>query len=253
MVACSTSSRFCSQKYCRCLSASSAECRDRCRRDWCRCTCGAADRRSTRRSDHRTRVGDCGPFFGAMFNHTKDIPFAAAMMGAVYFLVRISRQLPSTRWSDVVGFGLLLGGATGLRALGLMLVGYAGVAVALAMPWARWRTQNGIPALALFSWHSGWRLVPALVLGYLIMIAAWPWGGAGAAQFAARRLFICAFPLRNPHHRRRRYLQDGGRPVVVRAGLCRDQIAAAGFERRGMRHHFRLLPATQDGRRGRRR
>lgn len=117
----------------------------------------------------------CGPWFGAMFNHTKDIPFAAAMMGAVYFLLRMSRHLPAPRWGDVIGFGLMLGAATGLRAMGLLLVGYAGIAVALAMPWATWRSANGIQAVALFAWRSGLRLMPAFLLGYLIMIAAWPW------------------------------------------------------------------------------
>ena len=32
----------------------------------------------------------CGPWYGSMFNHTKDIPFAAAMIGATYFLLRMS-------------------------------------------------------------------------------------------------------------------------------------------------------------------
>ncbi|MDT3684497.1 MAG: glycosyltransferase family 39 protein [Pseudorhodoplanes sp.] len=117
----------------------------------------------------------CGPWFGAMFNHTKDIPFAAAMMGAVYFLLRMSRDLPAARWGDVIGFGLMLGAATGLRAIGLLLVGYAGIAVALAMPWTNWRSANGIRAAALFAWRSGLRLMPAFLIGYLIMIAAWPW------------------------------------------------------------------------------
>ncbi len=35
----------------------------------------------------------CGAWYGAMFNHTKDIPFAAAMMAATFFLVRLSRDL----------------------------------------------------------------------------------------------------------------------------------------------------------------
>jgi hypothetical protein len=30
----------------------------------------------------------CGVWYGTMFNHTKDIPFAAAMMGATLFLIR---------------------------------------------------------------------------------------------------------------------------------------------------------------------
>ena len=39
----------------------------------------------------------CGPWYGSMFNHTKDIPFAAAMMGATFFLLRAVRALPSPR------------------------------------------------------------------------------------------------------------------------------------------------------------
>jgi hypothetical protein len=34
----------------------------------------------------------CGIWYGAMFNHTKDIPFASAMMGATYFLLLIGRE-----------------------------------------------------------------------------------------------------------------------------------------------------------------
>lgn len=120
-----------------------------------------------------------GPWFGAMFNHTKDIPFAAAMMGAIYFLLRASRHFPAPRWGDVFGFGVLLGAATGLRALGFLLVGYAGIAVALAIMIAKpsdklW-SAGGLKAAISFAVRTGVRLVPAFVLGYLIMIAAWPW------------------------------------------------------------------------------
>ena len=45
----------------------------------------------------------CGAWYGAMFNHTKDIPFAAAMMGAMLFVIRIARQLPSPRAVDLAG------------------------------------------------------------------------------------------------------------------------------------------------------
>jgi hypothetical protein len=113
----------------------------------------------------------CGPWFGAMFNHTKDIPFAAAMIGAIYFLLRASRNFPAPRWGDVLGFGLMLGAATGLRALGMLLIGYAGLAVLFVAPWR----SEGYKAGMLFALRSGLRLVPAFALGYLIMIAAWPW------------------------------------------------------------------------------
>ena len=36
----------------------------------------------------------CGVWYGGMFNHTKDVPFAAAMMGATYYLLRAARDLP---------------------------------------------------------------------------------------------------------------------------------------------------------------
>jgi hypothetical protein len=114
----------------------------------------------------------CGVWYGAMFNHTKDIPFAAAMIGATLFLLRIARRLPTPRAGDIAAFGLLTGAALGMRVGGLLMVIYAGFAIALYLPrpWrghgrARWR----------FVIASSLRLSPALLIAYLIMIAAWPW------------------------------------------------------------------------------
>ena len=81
-----------------------------------------------------SRLAVCGPWYGSMFNHTKDIPFAAAMMGATYFLLRAARDLPHPRRRDVIAFGLLLGAALGIRVLGLLMVGYAGLAILMRMP-----------------------------------------------------------------------------------------------------------------------
>jgi hypothetical protein len=115
-----------------------------------------------------------GVWYGAMFNHTKDIPFAAAMTGATFVLIRIAHRLPSPRASDVAAFGLLTGAALGIRVLGLLLFIYASFAIALYLPrpWlvldrARWR----------FLIESSLRLLPALMLAYAIMILAWPWAG----------------------------------------------------------------------------
>ena len=114
----------------------------------------------------------CGAWYGTMFNHTKDIPFAAAMMGATFFLIRAARRLPVPRAGDVAAFGLLAGAALGIRVLGLLLVIYAGIAIVLYLPrpWrghgeARWR----------FAVKSSLRLLPALLLAYVMMILAWPW------------------------------------------------------------------------------
>src|SRR5665811_1261282 len=87
----------------------------------------------------------CGAWYGTMFNHTKDIPFAAAMMGATLFLIRIARSLPTPRAGDIAAFGVLAGAALGMRVLGLLLVVYVGFVIVLYLPrpWrghpARWR------------------------------------------------------------------------------------------------------------------
>jgi hypothetical protein len=113
----------------------------------------------------------CGIWYGAMFNHTKDIPFAAAMMGAIYFLLRGARGLPRPRCRDVIGFGVLLGAVLGLRAMGLLLPAYLGLVVlvqALRQD-ATWAGRGRFVAWSMIGF------APALALGYLIMIAAWPW------------------------------------------------------------------------------
>jgi hypothetical protein len=114
----------------------------------------------------------CGTWYGAMFNHTKDIPFAAAMMAATYLLVLIGRQLPRPRWSLVVLFGVLCGCALGIRILGVFLVVYAMSVVALYAPigWrTSWRAALG------FVTRSALPLTAAFVIAYVIMIASWPW------------------------------------------------------------------------------
>lgn len=112
----------------------------------------------------------CGPWYGTMFNHTKDIPFAAAMMGATYFLLRGVRDLPRPRLFDLCMFGLLLGCALGLRATGLLMLGYAGLLVLLRLPdFATWSERGRFVGTSLLY------ALPAFVLAYAIMIVAWPW------------------------------------------------------------------------------
>jgi hypothetical protein len=149
----------------------------------------------------------CGTWYGAMFNHTKDIPFAAAMMGAVYLLVRIGRELPRPRWHLVVAFGLLVGCALGIRVLGMLLFAYAAFVVVIHAPifareiwrekawrekawrekawrekaWREkaWREkawrENAWRATLVFFARSALRFLPVLVIAYAVMIATWPW------------------------------------------------------------------------------
>jgi hypothetical protein len=112
-----------------------------------------------------------GPWYGGMFNHTKDIPFAAAMIAATYFLCCAARDLPHPRPRDLFGYGVMLGAALGLRAMGLLAVVYAFVAIALEAA----RRADDRHAARLFVVSSVAAFLPAFALGYLIMLAAWPW------------------------------------------------------------------------------
>lgn len=114
----------------------------------------------------------CGSWYGAMYNHTKGIPLAAFMAGAMYFLIRASRDLPTPRMRDVVGFGIMTGAALGTKSLSLLLVGYFGIAILMSVPrpvTGHWQERGR------FVMRSTLWFLPALVIAYVIMVAAWPW------------------------------------------------------------------------------
>lgn len=114
----------------------------------------------------------CGSWYGTMFHHSKDIPLAAAMAGALYFLMRAARDLPNPKPRHVVGFGLMTGAALGIKVLGLLLVGYVGVMILLSIPASMPLTSR---QARRFVWASFIRFVPALAIAYVIMIVTWPW------------------------------------------------------------------------------
>ena len=114
----------------------------------------------------------CGSWYGGMFNHTKDIPLAAMMMASCYFLIRASRDLPTPRWQDVLGFGFFAGCALGIKVLGLLLIGYAGIITLLSIPQPIF---SDLRASGTFVLRSMLRFLLAFMLAYVMMIAAWPW------------------------------------------------------------------------------
>lgn len=114
----------------------------------------------------------CGSWYGTMFHHSKDIPLAAAMAGALYFLMRAARDLPNSKPRHIVGYGLTTGAALGIKVLGLLLVGYVGVMILLSIPASMPLTSR--PARR-FVWASFIRFVPALAIAYVIMTVTWPW------------------------------------------------------------------------------
>lgn len=113
-----------------------------------------------------------GAWSGAMFTHTKDVPFAAAMVWSLYFTVRVLPVLPAPALRDLVGLGVALGCAFGLR-IGAVFAVFqlgAGVLAAVALhDGARGRfLLRAVAALA------GVRAAPALA-DAAARRAALPW------------------------------------------------------------------------------
>ncbi len=99
-------------------------------------------------------------YYGMMFINPKDIPFAAAMIWAAYFLTLLSDALPKPSTRLVVAFGATAGLALGVRIGAVLLFFYLGLVV-LAAPGNRLR-------MAL-------RTAPALPVAWLVMLVFWPW------------------------------------------------------------------------------
>ncbi|CAO3440643.1 glycosyltransferase family 39 protein [Azospirillum endophyticum] len=112
----------------------------------------------------------CGPWYGGLFNHTKDVPFAVLMMAAVALLVRLAGQMPRPRWGTVLGFGAVVGLALGIRVGALLLAGYTVATL------AGWVLVQGVSTTRLREAGRGaLRLLPALPVAYGLMAVFWPW------------------------------------------------------------------------------
>ena len=66
-------------------------------------------------------------FFGHSMNNPKDIPFAAAYIMSIYFLLKSIRQFPRPRISSLIGLTLGIALAISIRIGGLMLIGFTGM------------------------------------------------------------------------------------------------------------------------------
>ena len=182
----------------------------------------------------------CGVWYGSMFNHTKDVPFASAMMGATFFLLRAARSLPDPRRRDILWFGILLGAALGLRATGLLMVCYA-VALIGLQSWSL--RQHDWRRFARVSARSLLHFVPAFAVAYVIMIASWPWASLAFLN-PARAIFAFAhfhYPIRGMRRRiRRRFGHCSSITFPRRRGLISEGIApdASCGKRRSARDFF---------------
>jgi len=122
-----------------------------------------------------------GAWTGAMFTHTKDVPFATCMLWALYYTMRLAPSLPKPPLSLSIKLGISVGCALGLRIGGVFAVLYLLMVVALAayLDFAKLgRAGSGTSKVRLtlaFLLTSAKYLVPAGIVAFLLMALFWPW------------------------------------------------------------------------------
>ncbi|MCC4115842.1 glycosyltransferase family 39 protein [Aromatoleum toluclasticum] len=112
-----------------------------------------------------------GAWTGAMFTHTKDVPFAATMVWSLYFTTSFASGLPAIRKRDVVGLGIAIGCAFGLRVGAVFAVMYLGAAVIAAA----WLNGRDLAARAAILRRAVLGLVPAGIVAAALTALFWPW------------------------------------------------------------------------------
>lgn len=115
----------------------------------------------------------CPLYVGHMYMNAKDTPFATAMAVLLYGIVAVIDHYPKPGWRAVVLFGVGLGLAFGQRVLAGIAAPY-GIAAMALMAVTDARADNAKAALRRCG-QFVWRILPAFVLGYLIMGLLWPW------------------------------------------------------------------------------
>ena len=112
-------------------------------------------------------------WYGAMFNNTKDIPFAAGMVWALYFACLLIADLPRPRLRHVLWFGTALGLTAGIRVGAFFVLFYFFGAVAVYL--VATAGQQGWKAAARDLRSTVLGLLAAAPLAYGIMAVFWPW------------------------------------------------------------------------------
>lgn len=114
-------------------------------------------------------------YYGHMFNNPKDIPFAAASMWALYYIVRLLPAVPRVAPSLAVRLGIAIGLALGIRVGGLLSFCYLALAVGTLVLWRAWQARDA-RLIAVEGGASVLRIaLPVVLVAYPIMLLCWPW------------------------------------------------------------------------------
>lgn len=112
-----------------------------------------------------------GAWSGALFTHTKDIPFAACMAWATWYTTLVVQRLPAPPLATVLKLGVAIGCAFGLRVGAVFAVMVLGLCVLAASALA----DGGWRARSAHLLRSVGALLPAVPVALALMALFWPW------------------------------------------------------------------------------
>lgn len=107
-------------------------------------------------------------YIGESMNNPKDLPFAVLMLVGYYYIVTIKPRYPYLSWPHTLKLAAAIALTLNVRAMGVMLLGYAGLAVMLAVVAAR----DWTPALLA---RTAGRVAVMTLLALLGGSVFWPW------------------------------------------------------------------------------
>lgn len=134
-----------------------------------------------------------GAWYGAQFNHTKDVSFATAMVWLLYCLCRILSLVPKPPVRLLVILGVTAALALGLR-VGALLWG-APLAIALLVQAVRTQRTAGIRVAAKGLGAAVLALAPSLAIAIPLTAVFWPWVVAAPFNLAEAATAFASHPV----------------------------------------------------------
>lgn len=124
-------------------------------------------------------------FLGHSFNNPKDIPFAAGVVMALYYMMMFFRQAPKPKWSTMIMLALSIAFALSIRVGALILVGYIGL---WGLMWLIFSTNANRQTLkggkregfmAALDWNTLFKMIgyaaTICIVGFFAGLLLWPY------------------------------------------------------------------------------
>jgi len=107
-------------------------------------------------------------YYGHAFNNPKDIPFAVCYLWSVFYIIQCYQTFPKLARRTLIGTGLSIGFALGIRIGGLLLIAYLGLVVIIQLFQHR---HTFIPTLKTVLPKLG----VIFFITYITMLLCWPY------------------------------------------------------------------------------